>query len=98
MDLEKEANNYLSEEHELTETEDVLSGANDIIAEWVSDEAEYREYIRNHTFQHGQIVSVVKDETLDEKRVYEMRSEEHTSELQSRGHLVCRLLLDKKKE
>src|SRR5690625_2456695 len=28
---------------------------------------------------------------------YEMRSEEHTSELQSRGHLVCRLLLEKKK-
>src|SRR5437870_8464658 len=27
-----------------------------------------------------------------------MRSEEHTSELQSRGHLVCRLLLEKKKE
>src|SRR5437870_8016885 len=27
----------------------------------------------------------------------EMRSEEHTSELQSRGHLVCRLLLEKKK-
>src|SRR5437660_8189541 len=27
-----------------------------------------------------------------------VRSEEHTSELQSRGHLVCRLLLDKKKE
>src|SRR5437660_2855571 len=26
------------------------------------------------------------------------RSEEHTSELQSRGHLVCRLLLEKKKE
>src|SRR5690625_6753721 len=29
--------------------------------------------------------------------VLELRSEEHTSELQSRGHLVCRLLLDKKK-
>src|SRR5437870_1285317 len=28
---------------------------------------------------------------------YTMRSEEHTSELQSRGHLVCRLLLEKKK-
>src|SRR5690625_7122675 len=28
--------------------------------------------------------------------VYERRSEEHTSELQSRGHLVCRLLLEKK--
>src|SRR5439155_23453393 len=31
-------------------------------------------------------------------RVYEIRSEEHTSELQSRGHLVCRLLLEKKKK
>src|SRR5690625_5213559 len=30
--------------------------------------------------------------------VYDPRSEEHTSELQSRGHLVCRLLLEKKKE
>src|SRR6266702_5355563 len=30
--------------------------------------------------------------------VTQMRSEEHTSELQSRGHLVCRLLLEKKKK
>src|SRR5690625_6251346 len=30
-------------------------------------------------------------------RLSETRSEEHTSELQSRGHLVCRLLLEKKK-
>src|SRR5690625_6898839 len=30
-------------------------------------------------------------------RMKELRSEEHTSELQSRGHLVCRLLLEKKK-
>src|SRR5690625_7035921 len=29
---------------------------------------------------------------------YSIRSEEHTSELQSRGHLVCRLLLEKKKK
>src|SRR5207253_4582878 len=29
---------------------------------------------------------------------FEVRSEEHTSELQSRGHLVCRLLLEKKKD
>src|SRR5690625_2994378 len=34
-------------------------------------------------------------ETFDQKR---RRSEEHTSELQSRGHLVCRLLLEKKKQ
>src|SRR5690625_6440382 len=30
-------------------------------------------------------------------KIYVTRSEEHTSELQSRGHLVCRLLLEKKK-
>src|SRR5207253_7249813 len=35
--------------------------------------------------------------TLDRAQYNCARSEEHTSELQSRGHLVCRLLLDKKK-
>src|SRR5690625_6140658 len=46
--------------------------------------------------EHPQRVSnsydVIVEQHLDE------RSEEHTSELQSRGHLVCRLLLEKKKE
>src|SRR5690625_6854399 len=38
-------------------------------------------------------------EQLDVKQnIFASRSEEHTSELQSRGHLVCRLLLEKKKE
>src|SRR5690625_3961178 len=35
--------------------------------------------------------------TQDDRELKESRSEEHTSELQSRGHLVCRLLLEKKK-
>src|SRR5690625_5609173 len=35
---------------------------------------------------------------LNSKSLFTTRSEEHTSELQSRGHLVCRLLLEKKKE
>src|SRR5690625_5814205 len=35
---------------------------------------------------------------LPEGLTVQVRSEEHTSELQSRGHLVCRLLLEKKKE
>src|SRR5690625_5825466 len=38
-----------------------------------------------------------KDELCSGRRARQ-RSEEHTSELQSRGHLVCRLLLEKKKE
>src|SRR5690625_1641673 len=36
------------------------------------------------------------DELFELSHIYENRSEEHTSELQSRGHLVCRLLLEKK--
>lgn len=66
------AEDYLSEEHELHTAEDVLAGVNDIIAEWISDEPEYREFIRNETFKRGTIESTVKDEQKDEKRVYEM--------------------------
>src|SRR5439155_7886852 len=36
--------------------------------------------------------------TMSSKVTVQRRSEEHTSELQSRGHLVCRLLLEKKKK
>src|SRR5690625_6225803 len=44
-------------------------------------------------FVAGQVVFAGSDSPLEE----DQRSEEHTSELQSRGHLVCRLLLEKKK-
>src|SRR5690625_6214703 len=40
----------------------------------------------------------IKNYTVSVKEVGTKRSEEHTSELQSRGHLVCRLLLEKKKK
>src|SRR5690625_5959238 len=42
-----------------------------------------------------QLFEVIESQT-DLRFVYPARSEEHTSELQSRGHLVCRLLLEKK--
>src|SRR5690625_5338419 len=42
--------------------------------------------------------ATIKDAINEGRNIYEnIRSEEHTSELQSRGHLVCRLLLEKKK-
>lgn len=71
-DLPTEAVAFISEEHELTDVEDVLAGASDIIAEWISDDVNHREYIRNQTMNHGQITSVEKDLTLDEKQVYGM--------------------------
>ncbi|ASN07078.1 Tex family protein [Virgibacillus necropolis] len=72
IDLEGEAQKYLSEEHEIHTVEDVLAGANDIIAEWISDDPEYRDFIRGETFKKGTIESAVKDREKDEKGVYEM--------------------------
>src|SRR5690625_7800153 len=52
---------------------------------------------------HALVVLVVRwpvvlpvEERVGDHRGHRVRSEEHTSELQSRGHLVCRLLLEKK--
>src|SRR5690625_3131646 len=50
------------------------------------------------TRENGPKQSLVGFTVEDEEAEVELRSEEHTSELQSRGHLVCRLLLEKKKK
>ncbi|MFD2749089.1 Tex family protein [Virgibacillus siamensis] len=72
QNISSEAEGYLSEEHELHSVHDVLAGVNDIIAEWISDDPEFRKYIRNETFKRGMMQSEVKDAAKDEKGVYEM--------------------------
>ncbi len=52
--------------------QDALQGAEDIIAENVSDEARYRKWIRAYYARKGLLASKVKDESLDEKKTYEM--------------------------
>ncbi|MCZ0702675.1 uncharacterized protein J2T56_001010 [Natronobacillus azotifigens] len=71
-DLNQAAQAFLSTEHELNTIEDVLAGANDIIAEWIADEAAYRTYIRKQTFSNGKIIAKDKDKAADEKGVFEM--------------------------
>lgn len=68
--IEKEAENYLNTEKEVNTVEDAIAGAMDIIAESISDEADYRIYIRKATFEEGVITSTAKDEKLES--VYEM--------------------------
>lgn len=68
--VEKEAEAFLSEEKEVNTVEDAIAGALDIIAENISDEAEYRTYIREITVKEGRIVTSAKD--ADAKSVYEM--------------------------
>ncbi|MBM7554402.1 Tex family protein [Thalassobacillus pellis] len=72
LDLAREAADYISEEKELHTVDDVLAGVNDIIAELVSDEPEFRENIRSKTIQAGTIESTAKEADKDEKGVYEM--------------------------
>ena len=70
--IQTEAGKYISEEHEVTSAEEALAGAKDIIAEMVSDDAKYREWIRNDTFKTGMLVTSVKKDAEDEKSVFEM--------------------------
>ena len=67
--LEQEAEKYLSEEKGVASVEEALEGAKDIIAENISDVAEYRTYIRGVTLKEGNIISEAKDET--QESVYE---------------------------
>lgn len=66
------AKEFLSDEKEVTTTEEAIAGAKDIIAEWVSDEAESRKWIRMETAKKGTIESSVRNKENDEKGVYEM--------------------------
>ena len=52
--------------------EDVWNGVHEILAEKISDEPKYREWIRNFTYKNGQYTCQVKDESLDERKVYEI--------------------------
>lgn len=72
LELEKEAATYISEENQLATLEEVLQGVNDIVAEWISDEAAYRKYIRETTYKNGSIQTGVKGKAEDEKGVFEM--------------------------
>lgn len=69
---EIKAQEFLSEEKDLNTVEDAIAGAKDIIAEWVSDEADSRKWIRAETARKGTIESSVKNKENDEKGVYEM--------------------------
>jgi protein Tex len=70
--VEEKANEFLSDEKEVLTTEEAISGAKDIIAEWVSDDAESRKWIRKETFKSGTVGTSVKDKEKDDKKVYEM--------------------------
>lgn len=70
--LEQLATPFINEEKEVATYEDAINGAKDILAERFSDDAAVRDKIRQLSQREGRIVTSVKDEAKDEKKVFEM--------------------------
>ena len=64
------AKKYLNEN--VKDINSAIEGASFIIAEWISDNAYYRKYIRNYTYKNGIITCNVKKDNPDTNKVYEM--------------------------
>ena len=68
--LEELAQEYVNPEKDVKNVKEAIAGAKDIIAESISDEADYRSWIRNTTMKKGKVLSAAKDEEAES--VYEM--------------------------
>lgn len=87
--IEEAAKGYISEEKEVKNVQDAIAGAKDIIAEYISDEADYRIYIRDLTVKQGKLTSVAKNP--EEQSVYEMYYEFEEPVSKLAGHRVLAL-------
>lgn len=87
--LVEEAEKYIDAEKEVNSAEDAIAGAKDIIAEHISDEADYRIRIREMTMKEGKIVSTAKDKETES--VYEMYYEFEEGIAKLAGHRILAL-------
>lgn len=83
------ASEYVSEEKGVSSAEEAIDGARDILAERISDHAEYRTYIRNATMNQGILQSSAKDEKAES--VYEMYYNYEETIKKTAGHRVLAL-------
>ncbi|MCI8483844.1 MAG: RNA-binding transcriptional accessory protein [Lachnospiraceae bacterium] len=87
--LEIEAETFLDSEKGVDSVEDAIAGAMDILAESISDEADYRTYIREQTMRAGKITSTAKDP--EKESVYEMYYEFEEVLAKLAGHRILAL-------
>lgn len=87
--VEEEAQAFLSEEKEVHTVEEAVTGARDIIAEQISEEADYRIYIRNVTKKKGILQSSAKDKEV--QSVYEMYYDFQEPVEKMAGHRIMAL-------
>lgn len=87
--LLEEAAKFVNPEKEVASQEDAIAGAKDIIAESISDEADYRIHIRDLTVKKGRITSTAKDPEAES--VYEMYYEFDEPVAKLAGHRILAL-------
>ena len=87
--VEALAESYISEEKDVATVADAIAGAKDILAERISDNADYRTYIRKATMEQGIVRSAAKDETAES--VYEMYYSYEEPVKKCAGHRVLAL-------
>ena len=87
--IEKEAEKYVDSEKGVSDVKEALQGAKDIIAEQISDNADYRSYIREATVEEGKLVSSAKDANAES--VYEMYYQYEEAIKKAAGHRVLAL-------
>jgi protein Tex len=85
-DVSNEALKYITEE--VKTKEDAIQGASYIIAEMISDNADYRKWIRNYFFNNGMINSKIKKGVEDLEKVYEMYYEYQYSVKAEKPHRI----------
>lgn len=88
-DVLEEAEKFVDPEKEVNTPQEALEGAGDIIAEFISDEADYRIHIRELTMKKGRIVSAAKDKETES--VYEMYYEFDEALNKLAGHRILAL-------
>ena len=87
--IEEEAQDFVSEDKGVESVADAINGAKDIIAEHISDEADYRIYLRKLTMDRGSVASTAKKP--EESSVYEMYYEFEEPIKKLAGHRVLAL-------
>ena len=87
--LENTAQQYVSEEKDVKSAADAIAGAKDIIAESISDNADYRSWIRKTTMKKGKVTSTAKDSEAES--VYEMYYEFEEPVPKLAGHRILAL-------
>ncbi len=85
-DITSLANNYLNET--VKTPEEAIEGAKYIIAEWISDNASFRKWIRRFTFLNGIIMTKVKKDAVDELKTYEMYYNYQEAVKQIKSHRI----------